>query len=69
MLKAEPKEQPTEQPKRGRKACAPDLVHRHRSIRINDQEWHKIQEAAAKAFKPTTTWARDVLVGAASEGG
>mgnify|MGYP003661781021 CR=1 FL=1 len=68
MLKAEPKEQPTEQPKRGRKKRAADLVHRHRSIRINDQEWHKIQAAAAKAGKGTTTWARDVLV-AASEGG
>jgi len=56
----------SETPKRGRKPCAPDMIHRHRSIRINDQEWHKIQAAAKKAGKGTTTWARDVLV-AASE--
>lgn len=56
----------SETPKRGRKKRAAELVHRHRSIRINDQEWHKIQAAAAKAGKGTTTWARDVLV-AASE--
>lgn len=55
-----------ETPKRGRKACAPDMVERHRSIRINDQKWRKIQAAAEKAGKPTTTWARDVLE-AASE--
>jgi len=66
MLKAEPKEQPTEQPKRGRKKRAAALVERHRSIRINDQKWAKIQAAAKKAGKPTTTWARDVLE-AASE--
>jgi len=59
----------SETPKRGRKACAPDKVERHRSIRINDQKWIKIQAAAAKAGKPTTTWARDVLVEAASAGG
>ena len=56
-----------EQPKRGRKPCAPDMVERHRSIRINDQKWIKIQAAAAKAGKGTTTWARDVLVAAASD--
>jgi len=56
----------SETPKRGRKKRAADLVHRHRSIRINDQKWAKIQAAAKKAGKGTTTWARDVLE-AASE--
>jgi len=54
----------SETPKRGRKKRAAALSERHRSIRINDQKWAKIQAAAKKAGKPTTTWARDVLVAA-----
>ncbi len=59
----------TETPKRGRKAYAPEHLRRGRNIRASDEEWGKIQAAAKRAGKGVTTWARETLVEAASEGG
>ncbi len=59
----------TETPKRGRKAYAPEHLRRGRNLRASDEEWSKIQAAAKRAGKGVTTWARETLVEAASEGG